>query len=99
MATWWVNKGRTYAVELPCRYLFAPLLDKAGRQPDHWEAVADLRPGDAVIHYAKGEVQAVSRVSTAAIRAARPVPLPESWLNIGRMAPVGITNATVPISS
>jgi hypothetical protein len=97
MTTWWVNQGRTFEGELPRAYLFAPLRDKTGRQLDHWEAMTDLRPGDTVIHYAKGEVRAVSSVKTAAIRATRPVPLTESWFNTGRIAHVEVQNATVPI--
>jgi 5-methylcytosine-specific restriction protein B len=92
-----VNQGRTYEVELARGYLFAPLRDKLGRRLDHWEAMAELRPGDIVIHYARGAVHAVSTVRSAATSGSRPVPLPEPWLNIGRYAAVETTPATVPV--
>lgn len=97
MTTWWVNQGRTFKVELPDQYLFAPLRDKRGRQLDHWESMTQLRPGDTVIHYAKGEVRAVSRVGTVARRSQRPHPLPERWFNDGRIADVAISPATTHI--
>ncbi len=92
-----MNQGRTYEVELPRGYLFAPLRDKLGRRLEHWEAMDDLRPGDIVIHYARGAVHAVSTVRSAATSGQRPVPLPQPWMNIGRYAPVDVTRATVPV--
>jgi hypothetical protein len=96
VATWWVNQSRTFEVELPQGYLFAPLRNKVGQRLHHWEAMTELRPGDIVIHFARGEVRAVSTVTEAAIQATRPDPLSEPWFNVGRIAYVEMTIATVP---
>jgi 5-methylcytosine-specific restriction protein B len=98
MATWWVNQGDTYPDERHGEYLFAPFVDKAGRHLHHWDSMTELRTGDTVIHYANGEVRAVSWVTVAARPDTRPVPMLEPHLNTGRLARVAMTDASIPIA-
>lgn len=69
---WWVNQGENYKYESKGNYIFAPLLDARGVQPGHWASVGKVNQGDIVLHYAKGELQAVSKVATKAIETERP---------------------------
>ncbi|MET8197122.1 hypothetical protein ABZU22_25225 [Micromonospora sp. NPDC005222] len=82
---WWVNQGQTYQQERKAGILWAPKVQKNGVQPLHWQSMLDVRPGDMILHYAKG-VRALSVVATAAIDAHRPGDLPEDmWDRDGRM--------------
>lgn len=69
---WWVNQGSSYDQERGGNYIFAPLADARGVQPPHWSAVGNVKHGDIIIHYAKGELRAVSKVLEEAIITERP---------------------------
>ena len=56
--TWWVNQGQTYAKERDGSYIWAPQKTKSGTPASHHTAVADVRRGDRIIHYAKGHIRA-----------------------------------------
>lgn len=73
---WWVNQGHTYGAERDGGYLWAPLADRGGRTHGHHAAMAELRPGDWVLHYANKAVRAVSTVTAAATEAPQPAGRP-----------------------
>ncbi|WLS43264.1 HNH endonuclease signature motif containing protein [Micromonospora profundi] len=82
---WWVNQGQTYQQERKAGILWAPKVQKNGIQPLHWQSMLEVRPGDVILHYAKG-VRALSVVAAAAVDAHRPGDLPEDvWDRDGRM--------------
>src|SRR5690606_28519641 len=72
-AVWWVNQNKTYKESRDGGFLWAPLRNKAGGTEYHWETMAEVRPGDIVLHSASNAVRAVSRVTEAATL--RPNPL------------------------
>ncbi|MGB2569279.1 hypothetical protein ACPFP2_12620 [Micromonospora citrea] len=81
---WWVNQGQTYNQERKAGILWAPKVQKNGVEPLHWQSMLDVRPGDVILHYAKG-VRAFSVVATAAVDAHRPGDLPKDmWDRDGR---------------
>lgn len=83
-SVWWVNQGATYTKERDGGFLWAPMLNKAGRPQYHWDTMDEVRKGDVVLHYSNGSLRAVSRVSAAA----RPAPNPlgdQSWDHAGRL--------------
>jgi len=61
--TWWVNQGQSFSDELLGGYLVAPLHSKDGRIFQHHTNLAKLRVGDGILHYARGSIVAVSRVT------------------------------------
>ncbi len=69
---WWVNQSETYGSERDGGYLWASGAGKAGWVYAHWVHMTELRPGDAVLHYANGSIQAVGLVRQGATRAPRP---------------------------
>jgi hypothetical protein len=79
---WWVNQGSTLREEQEEGILWAPLKDKRGGTQYHWETMAEVRPGDVVLHYANGALRYVSRVTRAAEEAARPN---QQWNEQGRL--------------
>ncbi|MEV6812386.1 hypothetical protein [Micromonospora sp. NPDC051296] len=82
---WWVNQGKTYQQERKAGILWAPKAQENGIQPVHWQSMLDVRPGDVILHYAKG-IRALSVVAIAAVDAHRPGDLPQdTWDDDGRM--------------
>lgn len=86
---WWVNQGRTYERELEARCLWAPLQGRDGRVVPHHTNMAQLQPGDQILHYSEGALKAVGRVVAPIQQAPRPYhvrgELPERQ---GYLAPV-----------
>ncbi|MBV8788540.1 MAG: hypothetical protein JOZ00_17860, partial [Mycobacterium sp.] len=83
-SVWWVNQGASYTKERDGGFLWAPMLNKAGRPQYHWETMDEVREGDVVLHYSNGSLRAASHVTAAA----RPAPNPlddQSWEEAGRL--------------
>ncbi|WP_096288836.1 McrB family protein [Mycobacterium ahvazicum] len=83
-SVWWVNQGATYAKERDGGFLWAPMLNRAGRPQYHWDTMDEVREGDVVLHYSNGSLRAASHVT----RAARPAPNPlddQAWEAAGRL--------------
>ncbi|MBB3747685.1 MoxR-like ATPase [Mycolicibacterium sp. BK634] len=83
-SVWWVNQGATYAKERDGGFLWAPMLNKAGRPQYHWDSMDEVCQGDVVLHYSNGSLRAVSHVTAAA----RPAPNPlgdQAWEAAGRL--------------
>lgn len=80
---WWVNQGRSYARELDLGIAWAPLVTEKGRKQHHWERMDLVQPGELVIHYAEGQIRAVSRVLVGSHPASNPHAGGE-WIQAGR---------------
>ena len=78
-SVWWVNQGATYTKERDGGFLWAPMLNKAGRPQYHWDTMDEVREGDVVLHYSNGSLRAASHVSAAA----RPAPNPLDRRSLG----------------
>lgn len=96
-SVWWVNQGATYTKERDGGFLWAPMLNKAGRPQYHWDTMNDVREGDVVLHYSNGSLRAASRVSAAA----RPAPNPlgdQSWEEAGRLVETQYQELNEPVA-
>jgi 5-methylcytosine-specific restriction protein B len=96
-SVWWVNQGATYAKERDGRFLWAPMLNKAGRPLYHWDTMDEVREGDAVLHYSNGSLRAVSHVTAAA----KPAPNPlgdETWEESGRLIETHYQELNEPVA-
>lgn len=96
-SVWWVNQGATYTKERDGGFLWAPLLNKAGRPQYHWDTMDEVRVGDVVLHYSNGSLRAASRVSAAA----RPAPNPlgdQSWEEAGRLVETRYQELNEPVA-
>ncbi len=82
---WWVNQRASFKQERAGGYLWAPLADKAGRRPSHWENMGRAQAGDIVLSYASGRLRAVSRVLAAAVAAKQPEELEQRWNDDGQL--------------
>lgn len=86
---WWVNQGASYEAEKDGGYLWAPTTSQSGALLGHHHAVAELTPGDVVLHYANGTLRAVSRVVSQPRETPRPPELPpKAWVENGYQADV-----------
>lgn len=96
-SVWWVNQGATYAKERDGGFLWAPMLNKAGRPQYHWDTMDEVRKGDIVLHYSNGSLRALSRVSAAA----RPAPNPlgdQAWEEAGRLVETQYQELNEPVA-
>jgi hypothetical protein len=72
---WWVNQGGSYRRAREEGILSAPVSGREGaRPPTHWSNMAHLREGDVVLHYSRGNLRAVGRVTERARETDRPLP-------------------------
>jgi MoxR-like ATPase len=92
-----VNQGATYTKERDGGFLWAPMLNKAGRAQYHWDTMDEVREGDIVLHYSNGSLRAASRVSAAA----RPAPNPldsQAWDEAGRLVETQYEELNEPVA-
>lgn len=57
-----VMQGETYHEERNAGVLWTSQIDKSGMVPHSWKRMQDVKKGDLVFHYVKGEIVAISRV-------------------------------------
>ena len=94
---WWVNQKLTYTKERDGGFLWAPMVNKAGRPEYHWENMEEVREGDVVLHYRNGSLVAVSHVSASAQPAANPLDN-RSWGDEGRLVKTEYQELNEPIA-
>ncbi|MGE2832704.1 McrB family protein [Mycobacterium sp. SMC-4] len=97
ISVWWVNQGATYTKERDGGFLWAPMLNKAGRPQYHWDTMDDVREGDVVLHYSNGSLRAVSHVTERA----RPAPNPlgdQAWHDEGRLVETRYEELNEPVA-
>lgn len=97
VSVWWVNQGATYTKERDGGFLWAPILNKAGRPQYHWDTMDEVREGDVVLHYSNGSLRAASHVRAAA----RPAPNPlgdQSWEEAGRLVETQYQELNEPVA-
>jgi MoxR-like ATPase len=95
---WWVNQGDTFQAERAGGFLWAPLKSKSGVPLSHHVNVSRLRPGDVIVHYANGEIRAISEVSQMPTEASRPPELPpEPWSETGYLCRAAYFDLSDPI--
>jgi hypothetical protein len=73
---WWVCQGTMYSEERKGGYVFAPKETMDGKVVQHHANVALMKPGQTVLHYANGAIQAVGLVLSAATERTRPDTMP-----------------------
>ncbi|MEO3761056.1 hypothetical protein ABGB19_22575 [Mycobacterium sp. B14F4] len=96
-SVWWVNQGATYTKERDGGFLWAPMLNKAGRPQYHWDTMDEVREGDVVLHYSNGSLRAASHVRAAA----RPAPNPlgdQAWEEAGRLVETQYQELNEPVA-
>jgi 5-methylcytosine-specific restriction protein B len=94
---WWVNQGSTYGKEREGGFIWAPLLNKAGRAQRHWDAMDDVRRGDVILHYSVGFLRSAS----VAQGGAQPEPNPldtDAWQRDGRLIHTRYRDLNEPIA-
>jgi len=87
-SVWWVNQGTSYRVQRDDGYLWAPVRTQGGYSVSYHTNVAELTPGDVVVHYANGAIRALGEVTGPAEQRPKPPGLPDRWGDEGHYAPV-----------
>ncbi|WP_431028893.1 HNH endonuclease [Lysinibacillus sp. LZ02] len=57
-----VMQGRTYIDEKSKGIIWSHIIDKSGQTPHFWERMKEVKVGDVIFHYVKGEIVAISIV-------------------------------------
>jgi hypothetical protein len=94
---WWVNQGATYSKERDGQFIWAPMLDKAGRPQSHWDAMDRVERGDVILHYSNGFLRALSTAQTAAQPAQNPLGT-DAWERNGRIISTRYRELNDPIA-
>jgi hypothetical protein len=95
---WWVNQGSSFRRAREGGYLWAPLIDRAGRGHEHWDALQYARMGDVVLNHADGQIRGVSRVMRTAYASERPDPeADQAWNKDGRRVDVEYRDLETPL--
>lgn len=96
---WWVNQGQSYGWERDLGILWAPKKTAAGKKEHHWERMNHVQPGDLVLHYAGGQIRAVSSVLVHARDAVNPHSgrTASDWNKEGREISVRVHELNIPL--
>lgn len=96
-----VFQGNTFDKECKGGYIWAPVSDRAGNKPHHWERLLDVRQGDIILHGCDGYIKAVSMAKTACYDCNQPVELAveELWDREGRKVDCDYTVIKNPIKT
>ncbi len=93
---WWVNQGSTFGAERADGFLWAPMLNKAGRPQGHWDAMDEVAAGDVILHYSGGFIRSTSVAQGPSRRAANPLDT-DAWENNGRIVYTQYRDLNEPI--
>ncbi|GIN89463.1 hypothetical protein J22TS1_05140 [Siminovitchia terrae] len=74
---WWVNQGKSAAVETEGGFLWAPKRAKNGTALAHHTDLTKAKPGDIVFAYSNGAIRSICRVVKEAVSANKPTSLAE----------------------
>jgi MoxR-like ATPase len=91
---WWVNQGRSYDLERTAGVIFAP----SSTGLPHHDNVASVQPGDVVLHYTRGRIEAVSVVTEPGREMLRPYEAPDMERDVGYSATVDYRPLDEPIA-
>jgi MoxR-like ATPase len=95
---WWVAQGDSFKRATQGGHLWAPVVDKAGRPREHWQAMRHLRGGDVVLNYADTKIRGWSVVRGDPYSAPRPDPeADQGWSDEGVRADVEYNALDTPV--
>lgn len=96
-----VFQGSTFEKEFNGGYIWAPISNKAGMRPHHWERLLDVREGDIILHGCDGYIKAISIAKTACFDCAQPEELAveDLWDREGRKVICEYTRIKNPIKT
>ena len=69
---WWVSQGRTWKKEYEGNFLWAPLLTDKGKKTWHHVTMQELKIGDVVFSYVKGNIVSAAKVTSLPYNADKP---------------------------
>lgn len=65
-------QGHTYQEEKDLGIIWSPRQDKGGNVPHSWKRMTEVKEGDRIFHYVKGNLVAISIASEGCIAASKP---------------------------
>ncbi|MBM7691653.1 hypothetical protein JOC77_001060 [Peribacillus deserti] len=110
MSSFIVMQGHTYEIDRDLGVIWIPKTDKGGNTPHSWERMKEVKQGDQIFHYVKGNIVAIGIAKEGCIEAGKPsaVQNDDSWDNEGYLVhlsyhelekPVNIRDSFIHIAS
>lgn len=99
MAAFWITQNKTFEQEAEGGFLWAPLLDRSGKQRRMHAILAEMKPGDLVLSYVRRHIVAIGFVVEEPIVARKPLHLdPDNrWQRDGWFVSVRFTQVAHPV--
>src|SRR6185437_2684144 len=73
MRYWWVNHNQTFHQEVDGGYLWSPKRKTNGHQNPYYDFMRVVAPGDAVLSFANGRIQAIGIAGSHCYEAPKPL--------------------------
>lgn len=95
-----VMQGHTYQEEKDLGIIWSPQKDKGGNVPHSWKRMRDVKEGDRVFHYVKGNIIAMSICTEGCKAASKPTTLQSHlrWRDEGYLVKLKYHELEVPIN-
>lgn len=99
--TFFVFQGNTFEKECAGGYIWAPITDRSGSKPHHWERLLDIRKGDIILHGCNAHIQAISVARDACYDCPQPAELTveDLWDRDGRRVDCDYIRIEKPIKT
>ncbi|WP_026691805.1 HNH endonuclease [Peribacillus kribbensis] len=72
MSSFIVMQGHTYEIDRDLGIIWIPKTDKGGNTPHSWGRMKEVKKGDQIFHYVKGNIVAISIARGGCIEAVKP---------------------------
>ena len=95
-----VMQGHTYQEEKEQGIIWSPQKDKGGNTPHSWLRMTEVKKGDRVFHYVKGNIVAISIASSSCQEATKPAALQyfEAWGEKGYLVKLHYHELEIPLN-
>ncbi|WJE53610.1 HNH endonuclease [Bacillus cereus] len=95
-----VMQGHTYQEEKEAGIIWSPQKDKSGNTPHSWLRMMELKKGDRVFHYVKGNIVAISVAVADCQEAAKPSSMQyyDQWEDQGYLVQLQYHELEVPLN-
>lgn len=95
-----VMQGHTYEEEKGLGIIWSPQQDQGGNVPHSWKRMTEVKEGDQVFHYVKGNIVAVSIASEDCKEASKPAIMQshDSWKDEGYLVNLKYHELDIPVN-
>lgn len=99
MAAFWITQNKTFEQEAEGGFLWAPLLDRSGKQRRMHVILGEMKPGDLILSYVRRHIVAIGFVLADPVHAPKPADFDPHgrWQRDGWLVRVRFTQVERPL--